>query len=380
MSNLETDLAVDTESTPKPESKHHRLWYAATTAIALIPLMASFAFSLNASDAPGLKVTQRRPSLVFNEYLIHFGERPLPAQPVVSPTFFFRNVGTETIQLQKLIPSCGCLTPVASTMEVAPGESGRLVLPVRTAGESPGFHEYTVNVRYTDPEPREVTLAVKLVLPEHAVLVEPKALFLMGKFSEDLSHEVRVTDLRNDALSVKSVVSSVPWLSPQIIQQSKDAEGTRAVVGVRVTGEVPAGTQRAIVHLLTNDDQYPILQVPVVIRVRERPSEQKISVNPPLVNMEASINPKKVPSVEVSFPASWKLSHIDAFPLELEVQFSQPAAAGSDQQLQLKLSLSQLPAAALQHGVISIVLNEGAETISIPVQFVWSTTSSDIQL
>lgn len=370
-----------TESTPHPEAKYNRLLYTMATVVALLPLMASFAFSLNESDAPSLSVTQRQPSLVFNEYLIHFGERPVPAQPVISPTFLFRNVGTETIQLQKLIPSCGCLTPVASTMEVAPGESGRLVLPIRTAGESPGFHEYTVNVRYTDPEPREVTLAVKLVLPEHAVLVEPKALFLMGKFSEDLSHEVRVTDLRDDALSVNSVVSSVPWLSPQIVQQTTDEEGTRALIGVRVTGEVPAGNQRAIVHVLTNDAQFPILQVPVVIRVRERPPEQQVTVNRELVNMEASVAPKQIPKVDISFPASWKLSHVEAFPLELAVQFTQPEATESGQQrLRLQLSLSQLPATALQHGVISIVLNEGAETISVPVQFVWSTAALDAQL
>ena len=351
-------------------------WRTLSVLLLLLPGLVAAANTVRKPTAPGLSVSGEQNGLVFSEYLIHFGERPVPAQPVLTPTFVFRNVGQHPVRLEQITPSCGCVKPEVSTREVAPGDSGRLTVPIRTAGEQPGFHEYLVNVRYTDPRPREVTLTVKVVLPEQAVMIEPKALFLMGQFSGDTEHQVTITDFRETPLSVQSLTTSSPFLTSRIISSTRDAEGTRTIVGVKVLDSLPPGNQRGLVHARTNDPVYPLLQIPLLMRTRERAVAQEVQVRPELVNMSARIS--DTPSrVLITLPKSWTVSHIDTAPEELQVQYSQQAAEqGAVQRLQLDLSFTQLPDSPLQHGVVNIYANDNAEMVSVPVQFSWPLTDT----
>lgn len=363
--------ATPTSTTVTPSAaRGEQLWLA--VCLLLMPCAGAAVFSLRNAPAPPLQVTTERTALVFSEYLIHFGERPVPPQPILTPTFVFRNTGTETVRIEKLVPSCGCLKPEVTTSVLAPGATGRLTVPIRTATEQPGFHEYTVNVRYTDSKPREVTLTVKVVLPEHSVTIEPKALFLMGKFGDDIEHQVRVSDLRAAPLSVQSVTASGNFLTPRIISQTRDSEGNQAVIGVKVSEQLPAGNQRALIHVHTSDPAYAVLQVPLLLRSRERPADQAVQVRPELLNMAARVQSAEPAIAEVTFPRTWTISHVDAFPLELDVRYDPPEQLTDQQRLKLEVRFSQLPTSALQHGVVTIVANNGADMISVPLQFAWS--------
>lgn len=344
--------------------------------LGLLPLCLSFLLSMKVPTSEPLAVTREQPSLVFNDYLIHFGRTPVPAQPVLTPTFMFRNVGLQNVTLQKAIPSCGCIQPELTVSELAPGESGRLVVPIRTFGEQPGYHEYTVNVRYSDPKPREVTLTIKAVLPQASVLVEPKSLLLIGKFSESMEHEVSIVDGREAPLSVRDdLLTSSPFVSARIVRKSRDADGSRTVVGVRVSESIPAGNQRALLHVQTSDPLYPILQVPLLVRTPE-PTDRQVIKDPELINMEASLTPRKPTVLDLTFPKAWKMDQIDIFPQELEVEFAeQPVDQADQQKLRLTLRFSSLPVTALQHGVVTLMANESKEMISVPIQFVWGIKS-----
>lgn len=340
--------------------------------LALLPVLAAVFFSMRDPVAPPLTAAVDRPALVFNEYLIHYGDEPVDSVPVLTPTFMYRNAGTETLRIGLLSPSCGCVRPQASVTELAPGETGKLTLPIRTAGEKPGPHEYTVTVNYTDPQPREVTLAVKLNLPENAVLIEPKALFLMGQFTGEEEHAVTITDQRDIPLTVDRVRSSSGLFVPRITKQERTDLASQTMIGIKVSGSLPPGRQRGIIEVITNDPDYPLLQIPIVARSKERPADQDVVVSSESLALAVSLQPDAQKKLAVEFPESWTFSHIDAYPSQLQSAFEeQSSEAAGRKRLQITLSLSSLPHPSIQHGVVSVHLNEGREVISVPVQFVW---------
>ncbi len=327
---------------------------------------------LSPASAPPVAVSKEQPSLVFSEYLMHFGNEPIPPQPEVNATFLFRNVGSQPVSITETEPSCGCVTPRLSAQQVGPGESGRLTVPIKTATETPGFHEYTVTVKYTDPNPRAVTLSVKLTLPEKTVQVEPKAIYVIGQSTQAVEHAVTVTDMRETPLRVQTVSSSTPLFTPRIIDQNRNAEGSRAQIGVTIAEKLPRGIQRGIVQVVTSDPVTPVIHVPVMARGPDRRPGELVAVQPEQFRIVA-MKGKQVPAVvEATMPASWKLSHIDAFPLELNAEFEKLDIGRDDlQQLRISISFSQLPAARIQDGVVTIHANDGDDMLTIPVQIVW---------
>lgn len=337
-------------------------------AIAALPVLASLLFAMHDPVAAPLTVTQNRPSLVFNEYLIHYGDDPVDPVPVLTPTFLYRNAGNATVQIGSLIPSCGCVRPQATVTELAPGESGRLVLPIRTTGEKPGVHEYTVTVNYRDPEPRETLLTVKLTLPESAVQIEPKALLLLGQFTGEEEHAVTISDHRSIPLTVDRVTSSSSLFEARITKQTRTEFGSQSMIAIQVTGSLPAGRQRAIIEATTNDPDYPVLQIPILAQSQERAAGDEVMVSPELI----SLQPGGEKSLTVAMPKSWKFSHIETYPAELQSSFEQQSEEDPNRQrLLIKLSLSFLQSPTLQHGVVSVHANDGQQLISVPVQIVW---------
>lgn len=350
----------------------------AVAALALLPFLGSVMFGMSDQSSPPLDVTRTRPALIFSEYLIDYGEEPIQPQPVLSAEFPFRNGGRQAVQVEQLIPSCGCVKPQMSRTTIPPGESGKLVLPIVTATEQPGFHSYLVRVRYADPEPREAQLEVKVVLPERSVLVEPRALFLMGQFSADEEHVVTVTDLRETALNVESVTSSHPGMTAHIVSRVRDETGSRTTVGIRVADGLSAGSQRGLVEVRTGDPEYPLLQIPVLARSRERSGADSVVVTPEEVRLIASPGPQHAGRLSLAFPEKWGKFRIETCPTQLTAHFEEDHPAGTDlRRLQLQLSFTQMPTVGTQHGVVTLVADEGRETITVPVRVIWPVVSSN---
>ena len=340
--------------------------------IALVPMILGAASIVTPQSVPPLTYQTDRPGLVFSEYLMHFGNQPVPQQPEVNATFLFRNVGDQPVNITDMKPSCGCLTPKVSISEIAPGESGRLTVPIKTLTESPGFHEYTVTVKYTDPTPREVTLAVKMTLPEKAIQIEPRSIYVIGQSTQSVEHTVTVSDLRETPLRVEAVSSSTTLFTPRIIERQRDHEGSRTTIGVTIAEKLPRGIQRGIVQVTTTDPVNPVLHVPVMARGPERDPGELVAVQPEHFRIAAVENASVPATVEATFPSTWKLSHLDAFPPELDVEFQTVEVSRDDlQQIRITLSFSELPAARIQDGVVTINANDGRDMITIPISIVW---------
>ena len=88
--------------------------------------------------------------------------------------------------------------------------------------------------------------------------------------------------------------------------------------------------------------------------------------------LAVSLRPDAQKKLAVEFPESWVFSHIEAYPSQLQTAFEeQSSETAGRKRLQITLGLSSLPHPSIQHGVVSVYLNESGEVISVPVQFVW---------
>ena len=176
-----------TNSPALPQDRFANVWKPLL--LLVIPCAVAAVFSLSDPVAPSLASTTRRPSLVFHSYMVHEGEDPVPSQPLLTPFFTFHNKGSEPVTIRELVPACSsCVSPDVTAKEIPPGGEGRVIFNVKTRNQAAGFHEYLVTVKYTDPEPHEVVLSYKVVLPEKQIEVEPRVLMVMGRISRHYHH------------------------------------------------------------------------------------------------------------------------------------------------------------------------------------------------
>lgn len=216
------------------------------------------------TPAPG----RPRPALAMEQYVINLGE--IDDQRFVAARFGFRNAGDRPVEITALEPSCGCMTPRLDKRNFAPGEAGEFFLHVQTAGETPGPHEYFVDLKYAAPDPHSERLTMKVVLPERKVVIEPKSLAFYALGTMETSHEVTVTDYRGSALEPVDVSSSSEWARVALAGVDEDADGHRRIrLRVTAAAHVPPGIHRAVISLRTNDPEHGLLQIPVVVRGKD---------------------------------------------------------------------------------------------------------------
>lgn len=368
----ESELQNPENERPVQEDTRGGRRQIATIVLCLVPFFGSVLFAMRETSGESLKVTKIRPSLVFNSYLIYATERETSGRSLPEFEYVFHNRGQEPVRLKELSPSCGCLTPTASPTEVLPGMSGRVKVPVRTAGEQPGFHEYMVTVKYSDPVEREVQLYLKVELPDEKVLIEPRALYLMGESAAGHRQSVTISDYRPEPMKIVRVTSMSPLFSAVIASQTRETHGVRTVIEVAMAQRLPAGRQSGIVQVETDDAEFRLLQIPVAVSARERSAEdsEKIRIEPEEISLRAETDAAAV--LRLTIPASWNVSHIVSYPDELTVQQQDlPGQSEGVRRVELQLRLSGTPTIPVSRGVITLVANDGSEMLSVPVRMVW---------
>lgn len=236
----------------------------ALTLLAL-PMGAATASYFSQSPARPMTDTPTRPGLAFHQYLVDLGAvRPTGE---IAARFSFANTGTETVVIQEIVPSCGCLKPMLKQKVWAPGQQGDFVARIHTANEAPGPREYTLLVKYTDPEPREETLTFRVKLPENQVLIRPRSLIFYQLNGNESTQEVVVTDQRQRTLRLEKVFTSNPYVKAELAPNSMDEDGRlQQRIKITVTGKVPARQFHTLVSVLTDDPGYRTLTIPLMIQ------------------------------------------------------------------------------------------------------------------
>jgi hypothetical protein len=256
---------------------------------AFVPFAAALVFMAIGVRPIPATATPSRPALAFDEYVVNMGPYPVEPRPVIGARFQFTNRSDTDITISRLEPSCGCLSPQIEKKTWAAGETGELDLRVSTVGQAPGPHEYTMRLAYGTPgsgidDQTELTLGFKVVFPEQKIVVQPRSLLFYQLGEKPIEQDVVISDHRGDRLEIKSISTGSEFVTAKHVGETiHESGGKRITVRVTVSGSVPAGQTRALVNLHTNDDRFPVLQVPLLIKGPARPERLAIRAEPALL-------------------------------------------------------------------------------------------------
>jgi hypothetical protein len=135
---------------------------------------------------------------------------------------------------------------------------------MQPANTSPGTHEYTLTVKYTDPEPREVQLVFKVTIPEMLWVTPPFMGFYHPKGSSPTHAEFTVTDGRGKRFDITDVSINTDLVQTAIGEPSRTETGNyQYKVKILVEGNLPPGMTQHILKITTTDPDFSELRVPI---------------------------------------------------------------------------------------------------------------------
>ena len=250
-----------TRSGSSPKASPHAIaWCLA----ALLPLATAVGFEAAGTRPRPIAVNSiPRPGLAFDQYLVNLG--PVPAQAEHRAFFAFTNTSANPITVTALRPSCGCLDPRLPKATWKPGERAVFSLKVLATREPPGPKEYTCRVEYSDGEPHEVLLRLKVDLPEQKLVVSPKALIIYQNTPEPVTRPITITRHRTGRLNVLDVTTSSPLARAVIGRDRVNEQGQRTAEVLVTVGAVPPGKHQLFVNIATDDPEYSEVRVPVLV-------------------------------------------------------------------------------------------------------------------
>ncbi|MCP4169528.1 MAG: DUF1573 domain-containing protein [Fuerstiella sp.] len=348
----------------------------------LLPCLAACLFAVSPSGQAPLVVTKSRPSLLFATYMFHHGEEPVELSAVLESEFPFVNKGDVPVTIGDVTTSCGCMRPRVSQKQVAPGEMGWLTVPIQTMNQSPGSHEYTLTVNYTDTTSRQTTLMIKAVFPEKMVVVQPKSLYLSQRTEKPLPFNVAISDFRDSPMRVTSVESTASFVSAhiiadtssQIVQTAYQEETPGSTVELRgeVSGRIPPGRHHVLVTATTDDADFPVVTVPMLVNGPAFPPGEAPLTSPSQLTLVASDHPgaRRAAKFDLVMPTSWQISHASAWPSELAVTYGDLRPFSEQERaLEVIVKLSDLPAKGVSDGVVQLIANDGRDLVTVRVTF-----------
>lgn len=335
--------------------------------LALLPFVMCCLVGTAARGTPALiRTAPPRRTLQFNSYCLHHGMFPVEPAPALESYFHYRNVGTTPITIGDIDRSCGCLQPELNRRTLEPGESGIMKVSVPMAEQGAGFQEYRLSVRYDDSQEKEETLLIKAVLPEPEILVTPRTMIVSQRTSTPLVHNFTLKDGRTHPLTVTSVSSSVPWVSANALQDSKDRSVTS--VEVQIAGDLPPGTHRVLVTANTDDNAFPVVIMPLLISGPRR--QEAVETRPTMIRMVS--HERVTQTVSVNVPTDWHVSHIECYPEELHATWEEADASDESRRrkIDVELGLGDEPAKGVREGVVTLHANGSEEIATFRVEII----------
>jgi hypothetical protein len=283
----------------------------------------------------------------------------LTGQPLLHQ-FQFRNTGGFT-DIVGVRTSCGCLQAKPTKSRYGPNETGAIELEINTLGQSPGPHRWVVRVTERN-ESCEKETALELTAEVRAeVSVQPASLdiYTQGK----AAHELILTDSRPRPLAVTRVLTSSQSLAANF--EPMDARAGTWRIRVSLTDSLPEGRHHERLVIVTNDDGYHELRIPVTVI---RSARSRVSAYPPTLSIAASPGrPLPAPSV-VLRDAREQPVRIKTIVADSEaVKCRWANGPGNQLTLRIELNRSRIQNDSLDCQVTVTLSSPTSESIVIPV-------------
>jgi hypothetical protein len=236
-------------------------------------------------------------NLRFQQPQVNLGE--LRSHVVHHHCFAFVNQGPESLEIDRVESSCGCLAAKLERRLYQPGEKGELDLEIKPSGQTTGPQSWFAKVEYHAGTGADTAYLHLQAVVRHEVSVTPTVLIWTGADSR----EVTVTDSRNPPLTVRDVHFSSPLVRAQVDSTEKGV--TRIVL--RAASAFPEGRRDEMLWIYTSDPVYSALQTHVTLigqaraNVTATPDQvsQRVTVGQPLPSTLIRVRPCDQRSVAI---------------------------------------------------------------------------------
>ena len=301
------------------------------------------------------------PKAVVKPAIFDFGK--VAPGALIEASFTIFNEGNAPLDIQKIVPSCGCMAPSLAKNTIAPGESEILSAKFNSKGF---FGPQVKNVRlYTnDPQANSLLLTFRGEVARD-FKIEP-AQFYFGDVLSGSERKVKI-QLSSNSPEVKfgEVALKSESFTTEIFDREKGGLAVKTIE-LALKPDAPIGVIRSIVLVHTNSVNEPVISVPVFAKI-----QGELQLSPSYISFDLLEAPLSGP---VSRTVDLK-NVGDDFPSIISIESDNPFVSGSFKVLKSgKLFEIQILLSEESNGVVRARLtintdrlDESRKSVTLPV-------------
>lgn len=199
------------------------------------------------------------PKIVVSNPVHQFGK--VKEGATVEATFDVKNDGVAPLEIQRLLPACGCTIVEADKKTLQPGEATQFHAKFDTRGFF-GEKSKSIRVYSNDPKSASMLLTLKGEIEREFTVTPPKVFFgdvLRGE-TPSLSFNITAPGVKFYDIATRSEAIDV-------FHEDSPVDGGK-IVTVRLKPEAPLGILRTTVTVKTSSPNEPVVAIPVFAKVQ----------------------------------------------------------------------------------------------------------------
>ncbi len=151
-----------------------------------------------------------QPKLSVNSMELYLGK--IMSGETTKGKIILKNIGTDTLILYSVKPTCGCTTLKEPKSKLKPNEVDSIEIEFHSAGYSGNVIRY-VNIASNDPTAQSIS--IKLIVDVEEIFKTETRFYWLGELKPNNSVDrvITLTNSTNQPITIKNIITSVPHLS-----------------------------------------------------------------------------------------------------------------------------------------------------------------------
>ena len=206
---------------------------------------------------------------------------------VVKHEFFFTNVGSQTLEVSNVQPSCGCTTAGEWSRTVAPGKTGSIPIQFNS-GTYSGPVEKSITVTCNDPNQPVVILQIKSTIWRPVDVAPQFAVIMVTSESPSNATTVRIVNNLDEPLTVSNPESNNRLFAAQL---KTNQAGKEFELIIRTVPPLEGANMQGQISLKTSSTNTPVVSVTALANM-----QKVLETGPPQIMLPAAPLTSKVVS------------------------------------------------------------------------------------
>jgi hypothetical protein len=198
------------------------------------------------------------PSISFDTQTKDFGK--ILEGEKLKHVFKFVNKGTQALEVQSVVASCGCTSTLLSKKSIKPGQDGQIEVAVDTSGRT-GDLSKTVTVTSNDPLHQQVVLTMTAQVEPEFALSQPSVYFGNVPKGQEVTKEITITVQSPKPASLLSVESNDPEVTVRM-EPVPNTDGKQYKLIAVQKANAKEGYHYGTFTIKTTSETKPILRIP----------------------------------------------------------------------------------------------------------------------